>query len=49
MLWLLFIIMLALWLSGAVSIYMLGGFINILLVLAVVALVFQLITGRSPV
>ncbi len=45
MLWTLFIILLVLWLIGVVSSYTLGGFIHILLVLAVVALVFQLITG----
>ena len=35
-----------LWLLGVVSSYTMGGFIHILLVLAVIALVFQLITGR---
>ncbi len=45
MLWTLFIVLLVLWLIGVVSSYTLGGFIHILLVLAVVALVFQLITG----
>ncbi len=45
MLWTLFIILLVLWLIGVVSSYTLGGFIHILLVLAVVALLFQLITG----
>ena len=35
-----------LWLLGMVSSYTLGGFIHILLLLAVVALVFQLISGR---
>jgi hypothetical protein len=48
MLWTLFIILLVLWLIGVVSSYTLGGFIHLLLVLAVVALVFQLITGRNP-
>ncbi len=47
MLWTLFVILLALWLVGVVSSYTLGGFIHILLVLAVVALVFQLLTNRS--
>jgi hypothetical protein len=47
MLWTLFVILLVLWLVGVVSSYTLGGFIHILLVLAVVALVFQLMTGRS--
>ncbi len=48
MLWTLFVILLTLWLLGVVSSFTLGGFIHILLVLAVVALVFQLITRRSP-
>jgi hypothetical protein len=46
MLWTLFVVLLVLWLLGVVSSYTLGGFIHILLVLAVVALVFQLISGR---
>ncbi len=45
MLWTLFIILLVLWLIGVVSSYTLGGFIHILLVLAIIALIFQLITG----
>ena len=49
MLWTLFIILLVLWLLGVVSSYTLGGFIHILLVLAVVALIFQLIGGRRTV
>ncbi|HEV8482305.1 MAG TPA: lmo0937 family membrane protein [Blastocatellia bacterium] len=46
MLWTLFVILLILWLLGLVSSYTLGGFIHILLVLALVVLVFQLISGR---
>jgi len=46
MLWTIFIILLVLWLLGVVSSYTLGGFIHILLLLAVVALIVQLITGR---
>jgi hypothetical protein len=49
MLWTIFVILLILWLLGIVSSYTLGGFIHILLVLALVALVFQLISGRRPV
>ena len=49
MLWTLFVILLVLWLVGVVSSYTLGGFIHILLVLAVIALIFQLISGRRPV
>jgi len=46
MLWTLFVVLLVLWLLGVVSSYTMGGFIHILLVLALVALVFQLISGR---
>jgi hypothetical protein len=49
MLWTLFIVLLVLWLLGVVSSYTLGGFIHILLVLAVIALIFQLIGGRRTV
>ena len=45
MLWTLFVV----WLLGVVSSYTLGGFIHILLVLAVVAVLVQLITGRRAV
>lgn len=46
MLWTIFVILLVLWLLGMVSSYTLGGFIHLLLVLAVVALIVQLVTGR---
>jgi hypothetical protein len=46
MLWTIFVVLLVLWLLGLVSSYTLGGFIHILLVLALVVLVFQLISGR---
>ena len=49
MLWTLFVILLVLWLMGIVTSYTLGGFVHILLVLAVVALIFQLISGRRTV
>ncbi|HZL52881.1 MAG TPA: lmo0937 family membrane protein [Terracidiphilus sp.] len=49
MLWTIFVILLVLWLVGIVSSYTLGGFIHILLVLAVVVLLIQLISGRRPV
>lgn len=48
MLWTIFVILLVLWLLGLVSSYTLGGFIHILLVIALVVLVIQLITGRRP-
>ena len=49
MLWTIFVILLVLWLLGIVSSYTLGGFIHILLVLAVIVLILQLISGRRPV
>jgi hypothetical protein len=49
MLWTIFAVLLILWLLGVVSSYTMGGFIHLLLVLAVIALIFQLITGRRPV
>ena len=49
MLWTVFVILLVLWLVGLVSSYTLGGFIHLLLVLALVVLVINLVTGRSTV
>jgi hypothetical protein len=43
------IILLVLWLLGMVSSYTLGGFIHILLVLAVVVFLIRIIQGRRPV
>ena len=49
MLWTIFVILLVMWLLGLVSSYTLGGYIHILLVIAVVVLLINLITGRKPV
>jgi hypothetical protein len=46
MLWTIFVILLVLWLLGLVTSYTLGGFIHILLVIAVVVIVIRLIQGR---
>ncbi len=46
MLWTIFVILLVLWLLGLVTSYTLGGFIHILLVIAVVILIINLIQGR---
>jgi hypothetical protein len=48
MLWTIFVILLVLWLLGLVSSYTMGGFIHILLVIAVVVLIINLIQGRRP-
>ena len=49
MLWTIFVILLVLWLLGLVTSYTMGGFIHILLVLAVVVLVIRLVQGRKLV
>lgn len=49
MLWTIFIILLVLWLLGLVSAYTMGGFIHILLIVAIAVLCIQLITGRRVV
>jgi Family of unknown function (DUF5670) len=46
MLWTIFVILLVLWLLGMVTTYTMGGFIHILLVVAVIILVVRLIQGR---
>ncbi|MBP9142843.1 MAG: hypothetical protein QG573_1226 [Acidobacteriota bacterium] len=46
MLWTIFVILVILWLLGLVTSYTMGGFIHILLVVAVVILIFRLVTGR---
>jgi hypothetical protein len=49
MLWTIFVILLVMWLLGLVSSYTLGGYIHLLLVIAVIVLVINLVTGRRPV
>lgn len=49
MLWTIFVILLVLWLLGMVSSYTLGGFIHLLLVIALVVMLLRLIQGRSVV
>jgi len=49
MLWTIFIILLVLWALGLVSGYTLGGFIHVLLVIAVVVVLIRLIQGRKVI
>jgi len=49
MLWTIFVILLVLWLLGVVSSYTVGGFIHILLVIALVVLLINIIGGRRTV
>ena len=46
MLWTITIILFVLWIVGLVSSYTLGGWIHILLVLAIIVLIFYLLSGR---
>ena len=49
MLWTIAVILIVLWLLGLVSSYTMGGFIHVLLVLAIVAVLLRVIGGRRPV
>jgi asparagine N-glycosylation enzyme membrane subunit Stt3 len=49
MLWTIFAVLVVLWLLGMVTSYTLGGFIHILLVLAVVTILIRIIQGRRIV
>ena len=49
MLWTIFVLLLVLWMLGVVSSYTLGGFIHLLLVLAIAVVLIRVIQGRNPV
>ena len=49
MLWTIFVILLVLWALGLVSSYTLGGYIHLLLVVAIVVVLIRIIQGRRPV
>jgi hypothetical protein len=49
MLWTIFVILLVLWLLGVVTSYTLGGFIHILLVVAIAVVLINVISGRRAV
>ncbi len=48
MLWTVFVILLILWLLGLMTGHAMGGFIHVLLVIAIVVLLFRVIRGRKP-
>jgi Na+/H+ antiporter NhaC len=48
MLWTIVLILLVLWLLGLVSSYTLGGFIHLLLVVAIIIVIVNLVRGRKP-
>ena len=49
MLWTIFVVLLVLWAVGLVSSYTLGGFIHILLIIAIAVVLIRIIQGRRPV
>jgi hypothetical protein len=49
MLWTIFVILMVMWLLGMVSSYTFGGFIHLLLVMAIAVVLIRIIQGRSPV
>lgn len=49
MLWTITIILFILWILGLVSSYTMGGWIHILLVLAIIVLIFNLLSGRRAI
>jgi hypothetical protein len=46
MLWTIFLILLVLWALGLVTSYTMGGFIHVLLVIAIIVVIIQLLQGR---
>lgn len=48
MLYTIAVILLVLWLLGLVTSYTLGGFIHVLIVIAVVVVLLRIISGRKP-
>jgi hypothetical protein len=48
MLWTIFVVLLILWLLGMVSSTMLGGYIHLLLIIALAVVLINLIQGRRP-
>lgn len=49
MLWTIFVVLTVLWLLGMVTSYTMGGFIHILLALAIATMLIRIIQGRRPV
>jgi hypothetical protein len=49
MLWTIFVILFVMWLLGMATSYTLGGFIHILLILAIATVLIRIIQGREPV
>jgi len=49
MIWTIFVVLLALWLLGLVTSYTMGGFIHLLLVVAIIVVLYRFIQGRRGI
>jgi uncharacterized protein DUF5670 len=49
MLWTIFLILIIMWALGMVTSYTLGGYIHLLLLFAIAAVLIRIIQGRNPV
>jgi hypothetical protein len=49
MIWTIFVVLVALWLLGLVTSYTFGGFIHLLLAVALVVILFRFIQGRRGI
>ena len=49
MLWTIFVVLLVLWALGMVTSYTMGGFIHLLLVVALAVMAIRIIQGRKPI
>ena len=49
MLWTIFVILLVMWLLGMITSYTLGGYIHLLLLLAIGVILIRIIQGRDPI
>jgi hypothetical protein len=47
MLWFIFVVLLVLWLLGMIGTYTIGAWLHLLLVIALIVLIIQLVTGRT--
>ena len=47
MIWTIFVVLVALWLLGIVTSYTMGGFVHLLLAVAIIVLLFRFLQGRK--
>jgi hypothetical protein len=49
MLWTVALVLIILWLFGLITSYTLGGFIHVLLVIAIITILVRIIKGKNPI